>query len=61
MVEFNQISIPPLAIQAFAGIGLLFLTAKVVSFLQLIATSFVLPGKSVRENHPELEPLLIMV
>lgn len=43
--------IPSLALQAFAGIGALFLTAKIFSFVRLLASSFVLPGVSVSRRY----------
>jgi len=36
------------ALQALAGVGFLFLSAKVFSFLRLLVSSFILSGTSVR-------------
>jgi hypothetical protein len=38
------------ALQALAGVGFLFLSAKLFSFLRLLASSFILPGTSVRRS-----------
>lgn len=43
-------SIPKPVLLAFAGIGALWLGSKVVSYVQLLLSLFVLPGKNVSFN-----------
>ena len=45
--EFLQ-NVPQPVQWAFAGIGALFLGSKILSYLQLVLNTFVLPGTNVR-------------
>ena len=42
------------ATQAFAFIGVLYVSYKIFSFWRLIASLFILPGQSVCAMHPSL-------
>lgn len=44
-IDVDQLAVP--ATQAFAFIGLLWLSLKILSFWRLIASLFILPGISV--------------
>lgn len=49
MDNYNYLSHP--AFQVFTVIGLVFISAKITSFVQLLASLFVLPGTSVRSTY----------
>jgi 17beta-estradiol 17-dehydrogenase / very-long-chain 3-oxoacyl-CoA reductase len=42
-----MVQIPQFVLTAFAGIGFLFLGSLVLSYVQLLLSLFVLPGKNV--------------
>lgn len=53
-------NVPNVVTAAFAAIGLLYLSTKIVNYVYLLLELFVLSGTSVSYNHTHLRPTLIL-